>query len=70
MAKITQTVRGIGEESIHSLPKTLATHGKVQALASGLFACFFYGEKQQETLIFEAEFPDPLKANLRPAQVS
>ena len=26
------------EESIHSFPKTFAKHGKVQALASGLFA--------------------------------
>ena len=31
-------VRGIGEKSIHTFLKTFVRHGKVQALASGLFA--------------------------------
>ena len=31
-------VRGIAEKSIHTFRKTFVRHGKVQALASGLFA--------------------------------
>ena len=31
-------VRGIGEKSIHTFPKTFVRHGRVQVLASGLFA--------------------------------
>ena len=31
-------VRGIGEKSIHTFHKSFVRHGKVQALASGLFA--------------------------------
>ena len=81
MAKITQRVRGIGEESIHSFPKTFARHGKVQGW---LVACSreFFTEKNitRNTYICAlhwpgekgptAEFLDPLKANLRPAQVN